>query len=116
MLLPEMTPGTQRAVLASLAWKRASASDEVMAEHVLLGLLQDEDARPAQLLADQKVSQSSILNMLSAEPPTLEIDEAIPATLDSYLQKLLYDARHIALDSTGNPEVHSEHLLFAPDY
>ena len=113
MLLPEMTPGTQRAVLASLAWKRASASEEVTAEHVLLGLLQDEDARPAQLLSEQKVIFSSVLKMLKLESVSLELDETIPATLDSYLQKLLYDARHVALENTGSPEVHSEHLLLA---
>lgn len=113
MLLPEMTPGTQRAVLASLAWKRALSSNEVTAEHILLGLLQDDDARPAQLLAEQLVTIESVMKLLKLESMSLELDGAIPTTLDSYLQKLLYDGRHVALESTGSPEVHSEHLFLA---
>jgi thiamine-phosphate pyrophosphorylase len=113
MLLPEMTPGTQRAVLASLAWKRAMSSNELAAEHLLLGLLHDEDARPAQLFTQQQLALADIMRQLQLEPQTLEIDEAFPVPLDSYVLKLLYDARHLSIDNTGSPEVHSEHLLLA---
>lgn len=113
MLLPEMTPGTQRAVLAGLAWKRVMSSNEMAAEHLLLGLLHDEDARPAQLFTQQKLAFADVLRQLQLEPQTLEIEEAFPVPLDSYVMKLLYDARHLSIDNTGSPEVHSEHLLLA---
>jgi len=113
MLLPEMTPGTQRAVLAGLAWKRATSSNEIAAEHLLLGLLHDEDARPAQLFAQQQLAITDVMRQLQLEPRTLEIEEAFPVPLDSYVLKLLYDARHLSIDNTGSPEVHSEHLLLA---
>lgn len=113
MLLPEMTPGTQRAVLAGLAWKRAMSSSEMAAEHLLLGLLHDEDARPAQLFTQQQLAIADVMSQLQLEPKSLEIEEAFPVPLDSYVLKLLYDARHLSIDNTGSPEVHSEHLLLA---
>ncbi|MFT3883789.1 MAG: thiamine phosphate synthase [Gemmatales bacterium] len=113
MLLPEMTPGTHRAVLAGLAWKRAMLSNELTPEHLLLGLLHDEDARPAQLFSQQQLGLADVLRQLQLEPQVLEIEETLPNPLDSYVLKLLYVARHLSIDNTGSPEVHSEHLLLA---
>ncbi|HQR06958.1 MAG TPA: thiamine phosphate synthase [Gemmatales bacterium] len=113
MLLPEMTPGAQRSVLAGLAWKRAMSSNDIAAEHLLLGLLHDEDARPAQLFSQQQLALPDVLRQLQLEHKALEIEDAFPVPLDSYVLKLLYDARRLSIDNTGSPEVHSEHLLLA---
>lgn len=113
MLLPEMTPGTKRAVLAGLAWKGATLSNEIAPEHVLLGLLYDEDARPAQLFSQQQFTFVDVLRQLQLEQLPLNIAEELPVPLDSYIIKLLYHARHLSIENTGSPEVHSEHLLLA---
>jgi len=113
MFLPDMTPGARRALTASLAWTSALQQTEVRPTLVLLGLIHEEEGKPVQLLARQNVAIASVYRVLEIEPAELVMAEALPAPLDAYLQKLLYDARIHALEIAGTPTVGTEHLLLA---
>ncbi|HMP17875.1 MAG TPA: Clp protease N-terminal domain-containing protein, partial [Gemmatales bacterium] len=111
MLLPEMTSGTRQALLASLAWQEALGSPEISALHVLLGLLHEEEGIAATILRGKGVTLAGILQQqeiaTSVPVPWLELPNVLPALL----LKLLYDARLLALESTGDPQVQSNHFL-----
>lgn len=111
MLLPEMTPGTQRALLAALAWKAATQANDVKPFHLLLGLLHEEEGTSAKLLAKQQIHRENLLKVLGIESQEIQAGDELPAPLDLRLEKLLYDARLMALEFTGSPVVNSEHLL-----
>ncbi len=113
MLIPDMTPGTRRALSRAHAWAEALGSAGVQAEHGLLGLINEEDGRPAQLLLQQGVNTDQILKAFSVALQPLSMSDDLPEILDSYLQRLLYDARIHALELTGSPTVATDHLLLA---
>lgn len=113
MLLPDMTPGTRRALAASLAWAGSTQQTDVRPAHVLLGLIYEEEGKPVQLLARQNVDLPGVYQRLGIGPAELVLESELPAPLDAYLQKLLYDARIHALELSGAPTVETEHLLLA---
>src|SRR5437773_12520463 len=98
MLLPDITPGTRRALAATHAWAEALGTQNVDARHVLLGLLAEEEGRPTQLLQQQGVETPSVIAALQVPHQTIAIPDDFPDQLDSYLQQLLYDARLLALE------------------
>src|SRR5215471_2364977 len=102
MLLPDMTPGTRRALAAAHAWSSKLGSASVSAVHTLLGLLAEEEGKPTQLFRLQHVEPAAILTRLEIPNLTVEIPEDYPAALDAYLQQLLYEARLLALELTGS--------------
>lgn len=114
MLLPDMTMGTRRAAQASIAWQAALGSTELEPVHLLLGLLHEEEGVTAQLLLKQNITQEHVLRTLSVRSesnPVLSGEEEFPSPLPSLLTWLLYEARHLALEQTGDPQVHSDQLL-----
>jgi thiamine-phosphate pyrophosphorylase len=113
MLLPDMTTGTRRAVAACLAWTASMQQTDVRPEHVLLGLIFEEEGKPAQLLARQQIELPAVYQALGTQPTSLLVLDELPERLDPYIQKLLYDARLLALELTGSPTVTTEHLLLA---
>jgi ATP-dependent Clp protease ATP-binding subunit ClpA len=112
MLLPELTTGTRRAVIAAVAWANARMAP-VDAVATLLGLLTEEEGRPIQLFMEQGLTGNAIRQALEIAPVELNLADDLPANLDAYLQRLLYEARLHALQLTGSGTVFSEHLLLA---
>lgn len=113
MLLPDITPAVERIILASMAWQEGLNSPEFMPEHLLLGMLHEEEGTTAVLLNSQQITRDAVLKILQAETLTLTIPESLPAILPSLVSSLVYEARDIALQSSGNALVHGEHVLHA---
>jgi thiamine-phosphate pyrophosphorylase len=113
MLLPEMTSGTRQALLASIAWQAALQSTELEAIHVLLGLLNEEEGITASLLQPYGITLAKLLIQEQIAQQVGEIPWELPTVLPALLLKLLYDARLIALESTGDSQVQSDQLLQA---
>ncbi|MBL8822242.1 MAG: thiamine phosphate synthase [Planctomycetia bacterium] len=113
MLFPEITPAVERAILASLAWQQALHANELQSAHLLLGLLHEEDGIPAIELKKQDITLNAVLNQLNVPTATVVLSETLPAALPSLIATLIYQARDLALQSTGNAVVHGEHLLHA---
>lgn len=113
MLLPEMTSGTRQALLASIAWQSATESDALQPSHVLMGLLNEEDGITASLLRGHGVTLESYLQQQQLHQRASDIPLELPTVLPALLTKLLYDARLLALESTGDSQVQSDHLLQA---
>src|SRR5438046_508470 len=107
MLLPELTTGTRRAVIAALAWANARSAP-VDAIATLLGLLTEEEGRAIQLFMEQNLSAEAIKRAFEITPVDLKLADDLPTDLDAYLQGLLYEARLHALKLTGSGTVFSE--------
>lgn len=113
MLLPDLTTGTQRAILASLGWQAALNSADMEPVHLLLGLLYEDEGTIASHFQQQQKSITDVLQATGIEPQAIAPPEELPIVLPSLVTRLLYDARLIALDQMGTPQVHSQHLLQA---
>lgn len=111
MLLPDITTGTQRAILAGLAWQQQLSSESLESSHILLGLLHEDEGTIATLFLAQHISLADVLISLGIEAREITLAEELPIVLPSPMPKLLYQARLLALDQMGAPLVHTQHLL-----
>ena len=83
MLLPEITPAVERAILASIAWQQALNAPELLPEHLLLGLLHEEDGIPAIELTKQGITLDEVLKHLDAPAASVVLADTLPAPLPS---------------------------------
>jgi thiamine-phosphate pyrophosphorylase len=113
MLLPEMTSGTRQALLASIAWQEAMQASELFPTQVLLGLLNEDEGITASLLRGHGITLDTVLEKEQISARVTEVPFELPVVLPALLTKLLYDARMLALESTGDSQVQSDHLLQA---
>jgi thiamine-phosphate pyrophosphorylase len=113
MMLPDMTPGAWRAVQAAQAWAAAQGLERVEPAHALLGLLAEEEGRPVQLLREQNVDPAALLAELQVQSAAIPIAEEFPAQVDALLQRLLYQARLLALEFSSSKTVTTDLLLLA---
>jgi thiamine-phosphate pyrophosphorylase len=110
----EPTPAVIRALQTAQEWATFLDAREVQLAHLLLGLVQEEEGRPALLLAGAGLERSRIHNLLAAgqaasPPPLPETTQPQGSALDD----LLRDARRLARHEFGDTTVTSEHLLLA---
>jgi len=110
----ELTPAVTRALENAQEWAFALGQSEVLPAHVLLGLLQEEEGRPALLLAGAGLERARVHDSLGANKvgPILPPPEAgLPHGLQ--IQSILYEAQVLAHEVFGEPTVTSERLLLA---
>jgi thiamine-phosphate pyrophosphorylase len=109
----ELTPAVTRALEAAQAWASFLGAAEVEPAHLLLGLVHEEEGRPALLLAGAGLERAQAHDLLAAgrtEPPP-PAEAGLPES--AALQASLRGARELARDVFGDPTVTSERLLLA---
>src|SRR5262245_44601531 len=98
-MLPPLTPAVSRALDAG---RRYALAGEVEPIHVLHGLLDEEDGRASALAVEAGVDRERYLALRG------EARENGQATLSRSTQALLFRARELAYDLTGEGVITSE--------
>lgn len=101
----EITPGVERAVAAAEAWARRLGAAEVRLVDYALGLLEEEEGRPAALLERLGLAASELREALAALPL------AVPRTVP--LRALVADARNWSLAHRADPAVLTDAFFLA---
>lgn len=108
MILPDVTPATARALEAAARWARHESAPAVQPTHLLLGLLEEEEGRAAQLLREAGVA---LEQLRSGDRPPHEPGASLPFARD--VREILLAASTVAASLSNDPSIASEHLLFA---
>ena len=105
----EHTPGLTRALHRAQAWSKQQDQDEVLPEHLLRGLLEDEDARPSSLLAEAGLQRQVLVDLYFPSPLPGDSPENLP--LSEATRDLLIQAQHLAHGLSGEATLASDHVL-----
>jgi thiamine-phosphate pyrophosphorylase len=99
-----LTPAADRALVAMSAWAERLGHDSTSAIHLLLALLDDEEGRAAQLVAQAGLEVGAAQQVVQSVEPrhSVQTSDAIVAL-----------ARNISRESASDDECRSEHLLIA---
>jgi thiamine-phosphate pyrophosphorylase len=115
-MTPELTPAARRALIQALDWAALLAASAPEPRHVLLALLDEEQGRAAELLKAHGLDLPAVRTALAEREvvPLMQPAEALTVSEVSHrLHPLVYAARNLALELTGERTVASEHLLLA---
>lgn len=104
------TPRARNSVVAAQEAARATRSQEITPEHLLLGLLDDPNSLAIKLLAQQSVGIDDLRNEVTVEPSTGDSPELIP--FDGSAKKALELTFREAL-RFGHNYIGTEHILLA---
>src|SRR5258708_5229047 len=114
-MISDMTPAVLRALALARTWAELGRV-AVEPRHVLLGLLEEDEGRAADLLRQEGAEPATVRMALwdgSAAPTLLAPDLTRPERAVAGLEHWLHRARHVAVDLSGEPTPSSEHLLVA---
>jgi thiamine-phosphate pyrophosphorylase len=115
-MTPELTPAARRALAAAQRWAAHLGDAEVWPRHLLLALLDEEEGRAAVLLQMHGVLLAQARGLLAPEsrqPLPAAEDEALDGPFAPNLQPVIYSARQVAIEVSGQTTIASEHLLAA---
>jgi thiamine-phosphate pyrophosphorylase len=108
------TPAVARALQAAQRWARAQGAAEVHPEHLLYGLLEEEEGRAASLLARTGLDPAFVRRKLTDRPP---VGAALPADMPLLFsprtENALSRAHSIAVESADDRTLGSGQLLLA---
>jgi thiamine-phosphate pyrophosphorylase len=109
----EATPAVIRALERAQAWAALLGEAELFPAHVLLGLIEEEEGRPAQLLAGAGLDRTRIYERLaeSRRLASFSAPELLPH--GPLVEDILHDARVLAREVFADPTVASEQVLLA---
>jgi thiamine-phosphate pyrophosphorylase len=113
-MLPNLTPAAARALESARRWALRHGSAAAQPVHLLLGLLEEEEGRPALLLSRAGTDLAAVraaLATFSVLRPEAESADLPP--LSAAADAILNRARRLAADLTGERLVASEFLLLA---
>src|SRR4051794_40727380 len=101
VMLPALTPAVARALEAARQHARGQDSPEVLPAHLLYALLDEEEGAAASLARRAGLDPAAYLAGRPA-PPAFEPDRR-PLSADA--ESLLYHARELAAELTGDSDV-----------
>lgn len=112
-MLGPLTPAAERALAAATSWAARVGSAEVQPSHVVLGLLDEEEGRAAQMLGAHGLAPERARHALAvAAAGTAATPDTAPA-LAAATQRLLVQARALTADTSRDRTVATEQLLLA---
>jgi thiamine-phosphate pyrophosphorylase len=111
----ELTPAVARAFQAAQVWARRQGALVVQPEHLLHGLLEEEEGRAATLLAAAGLDAATARAALSATDRALASPHAAEAPLphSPECQSVLATARELGADLSPDSTIPSEAVLLA---
>jgi thiamine-phosphate pyrophosphorylase len=109
----ESTPAVIRALEKAQAWAALLREPELLPAHVLLGLIEEEEGRPALLLAGAGLERTRIYERLaeSRRLASFSAPELLPHGI--LVEEILREARVLAREVFADPTVASEQVLLA---
>jgi thiamine-phosphate pyrophosphorylase len=110
----EPTPAVLRALHSAQEWASFLGAREVQPAHLLLGLVQEEEGRPALLLAGAGLDRTRVHDLFATgrgAAPAALAEPVLPQSLR--LDAVLHAGRRLARHVFADTEVTSEHLLLA---
>jgi thiamine-phosphate pyrophosphorylase len=111
-MLEPYTPAVERALTAAAELARREGSAKAKPLHLLLGLLQEEEGRAAQLLGGAGLAPAEARRALTEIGPSpLEAVEVPPESTST--QQVMAAARELAEELSGERTIATEHLLLA---
>jgi thiamine-phosphate pyrophosphorylase len=113
-MLADYTPAVSRALQAAQECARRSGATDVQPLHLLEGLLAEQEGRAALLLARGKLSVATVKQVFAGQqtiPTAPTIGPPLP--LNTKTQAIVYDARELAADLTGDSTIASDHVMLA---
>lgn len=114
MILPEFTPAAARALDAAQACARRLGATEVLALHLLQGLLEEDEGHAALLFARAGGSLAHIKPLFTSDNPQAPARPGdAPLPLSTQVQEILHQARAVAADRADDSTVASDHVLMA---
>jgi thiamine-phosphate pyrophosphorylase len=114
MFFSDLTPAVSRALEASQRWARQGGAAEILPEHLLAGLLEEEEGQVAMLLKQAGLAAGAIrLRLADAVHADLALPATDPVPLHPLSEKVLLQAREVAVESASGRTIASEHLLWA---
>src|SRR5260370_28195466 len=113
MIFPEMSPAVARAVDMAMLQARAAGAPAVAGDHLVVGMLDEEGGRSAQLLTLAGLSFASFRNSLSKVSLSDSSGNEPSLPLTPVVERALATARDLAKEITGEAIVASEHLIVA---
>jgi thiamine-phosphate pyrophosphorylase len=113
-MLPDLTPAVTRALDAARAWAARLSAPSVEPEHLLHGLLDEEEGRAATLLRDAGLDVAGLRRDVTARStPVADHAGEAPSPLAAATEGVLHQAAGIAREETAERTVASEHLVLA---
>jgi thiamine-phosphate pyrophosphorylase len=110
----EFTPAVVRALEVARRWAGVLSDVEVRPAHLLLGLLQEEEGRPALLLTDAGLDRARVYSLLAPERSTEPADVVEGNVPEGpRVEAILRDGLRLAREVFAEPTVTSERLLLA---
>jgi thiamine-phosphate pyrophosphorylase len=110
----ELTPAVTRALQTAGEWASFLNAADVQPAHLLLGLVQEEEGRPAELLAGAGLDRACIHELLAAgrvvtppSPPAVVLPQSL------LVKDICHHANRLAREVFADPTVTSERLLLA---
>jgi thiamine-phosphate pyrophosphorylase len=114
LTLPDFTPAVGRAMQAAQDYARSVGAAEIQPLHLLQGLLDEEEGHAALLLARGGISAVVVKQSFFGHQDAaraVRSEGSLP--LAAKTQQILYYAREVAVDLTGDFTIATDHLMLA---
>lgn len=108
-----LTPAAERALAAARTWASRAGATEVTPGHVVLGLLDEEEGRAAQLLGEHGLAPERARLALAGATTGSSTTPDTAHALAEMTQLLLVQARDLAADISRDRTITTEQLLLA---
>jgi thiamine-phosphate pyrophosphorylase len=111
--MPELTPAAARALQSAQNWAMRHGAADVQPRHLLAGLVEEEEGRPAMLLAAAGLDGHALRRHLEAGVSAQAQPAEAPLPLHPLAHEALGEARGLAVELSGERAVPTEALLLA---
>jgi thiamine-phosphate pyrophosphorylase len=106
-----LTPACARALNAAQGWACQQGALQVEPEHLLYALLEEEEGRPTQLLREAGLDLTGMRAQVPERPS--ELSQSAKLSFSAAAEKVLARAHEVAVESSHDRTVATEHLLCA---
>jgi thiamine-phosphate pyrophosphorylase len=113
-MVSNVTPAVSRALEAARQWSRRHGAREILPQHLLWGLLEEQEGRAATLLAQSGLEAPALSELAPRDPDLMSTpaSDHLPQ-LSLLTQSILDQARLLALETSPDRVVASDQLLLA---
>lgn len=113
-MFSEHSPGLERALQAAQAWAQRLGASAVGPMHLLLGLVEEDEGRPATLLMRAGLDVAALRNeWTQSQRQVVEGESRSSAALDSQCKEILSRARSVVSALPDDATLTSEQVLIA---
>ena len=104
----EYTPGLTRALSRAAAWASSARQSEILADHLMSALVEDEEGQPSTLLVRAGLERRHFVST-SSQPP--DVADKLP--LAGSVREILREAQRLAMERMEESTLASDQVLLA---